>query len=116
MALVVSFEKPPRGFEFAVIPNAGEDVQNFALGSASVAHAVRCEKWKTQRFGETHRRLVAALFDRITVPLHFDIDVLFPEESLQLLNVLARFAVTLARKRSGQQAFLTAFEIHQPLG
>src|SRR5260370_34211977 len=113
MTLVVAFEKPSGGFELAVVANAGEDSQNFALWRARVTNAVRRKKRKAQRFSEPHRHLVAALFDRIAVPLQFDIDTLLSEESRQLLNILPRFVITLAGKRSGQHTLLAACQTHQ---
>ena len=55
LALVVSFEKSSGGFQCAVVPNTGEDIQNFALRDARVTNAVRCKKWKAQCFSEPHR-------------------------------------------------------------
>ncbi len=81
-----------------MVPNAGEDVQNFALRRSRVANAVRCEKRHAQRFGKSHRRLIPSLFDGIAVSLHFDVDILFSEESGQLLNIPTRFVITLVGK------------------
>ncbi len=116
MTLVVSFEKPSGCFELAVVSNAGKDVQNFALGGARVTGAVRCKKRQIQRFSKPNRCLVATLFDRIAVPLDFDIDILFSEDSRQLFNILARFVVTFIGKRSRQHAFFAARQTHQSLG
>src|SRR5260370_11005436 len=95
MTFVVSLKKPSCRFQLRVISNAGEDVQNLALGSTRVTHAVRGEKWQAQRFGKTDCHLVAALLATIAVPLHFDIDTLFPEEGRQLFNILSGFVVTI---------------------
>src|SRR6267143_1477526 len=116
MTLVVSFEKPAGRFEFAVIPDTSEDIQNFALGGAGVANAVRCKEWQTQRFGQTHRCLVAALFDRIAMALYFDIDILFPQKSRKLLNIVPSFVITAVRQRSRQDSFLATRQTHQSLG
>src|SRR5260370_25356308 len=116
MTLVVSFKKSPGGFEFYVVSNAGEDVQKFPLGSAGVTHTVRCKKRQTQRLGEPNGSLIPSLFERIAVPLYFDIDIFFSEKGFQLFNILTRFVVTVVRKRSRQHTFLAARQTHQSLG
>jgi hypothetical protein len=106
MTFVVSFKKPACGFEFRVIPDAGEHIQNFTIRRCCVSDAIRREKRQAQRFGKTHRRLIASLFNWIAVPLQLEIDILFPEESRQLFNVLSCTVVTLIGKRSRKYAFV----------
>src|SRR5260370_7727302 len=112
MTLVVSFKKSPGGFEFYVVSNAGEDVQKFPLGSAGVTHTVRCKKRQTQRLGEPNGSLIPSLFERIAVPLYFDIDIFFSEKGFQLFNILTRFVVTVVRKRSRHPTFLPPRHTH----
>jgi hypothetical protein len=95
MALVVSFKQPAGRFEFAVIPDAGEHVQNFALGDGRVANAIRGEKRQAQRFAKPHRRLIATLFNNIAVSLQFDINILSAEYGRQQFNVLSCILKTL---------------------
>jgi hypothetical protein len=44
MALIVSFKQPTRGFEPAMIPNAGKHIQNFSLSGSCIADPVRREE------------------------------------------------------------------------
>ncbi len=70
---------------------------------------------QVQRFGETHRRLVAAFFGEVAVSLQFDVDVLFSEENRQHFQILAGFFITVVEQRSRQHTFLATRETHQPL-
>src|SRR5207302_3283236 len=95
MALVVSFKQPAGRFEFAVIPDAGEHIQNFALSGSCVADPIRGEERQAQRFAKPHRRLIAALFNNVTVSLQFDINILSAKYGRQQFNVLSCILETL---------------------
>src|SRR5690348_11046372 len=108
MPFIVSFQQTPGGSEFAMIPNAGKYVQDFAIRGVRVANTIRREKRQAQALRQTHRRLIAMLFRWIEMTLQFDIDIAPPENSRQLLDCPASLFVPSSRKRTRQYSFFPA--------
>src|SRR5205085_11512561 len=75
-ALRIDREQAPRILELAVMTNAGEDVEDLALGSSCISHSVSRQERQTQPSGDSDCCLIACFFAAIEVALQLDIYML----------------------------------------
>ena len=79
MALGIARQQASGGRQGAVMANAGEDVQHFALLWPRVADAVGREQRQGQFPCDFERRLIARFFRAAEVPLQFHVHILAAE-------------------------------------
>ena len=98
MAFVVAFQQSSGCFQFAVMPQTGEYIEDFAVPLHCVPHAVCGEQMQMQRFRQAHRCLIAMLFYQIEMTLQFDINIFWPEERRKCFYIFPRFLFTATKK------------------
>ena len=84
MALGIAREQAAGGGERAVMADAGEDVEHFALRRLRVADAIGGEQRQMQFARDFDRRLVARFFVAVEMALQFDVDIFAAEEFAEL--------------------------------
>src|ERR1700722_15041400 len=102
MAFIVPFEKSSSLFEPAMIPNAGEHIENLAVVGTSVANAIGRKQGQMHARRDLNRSLNAVLFGRVEMTLHFDKHVAFPENRNQSFDLEAGFCFPAFGKRGSQ--------------
>ena len=79
MALGIAGEKSSGGRERAVMADAGEDIEHFALRRLRVANAIGGEQRQIQFARDFEGRLVARFFFAAEMALQFDVNIVAAE-------------------------------------
>ena len=90
VAFAVAGEQAPGIGEHAVMAQAGEDIEDFALRGQRVANAIGGEQWKMQTAREFDGNLVAAFFFDGEVALQFDVNIVAAENCAKLFQTFSR--------------------------
>ncbi len=111
MALGVAREQAAGFGESGFVLEAGEDVEDFALGSGGVGNAVGGDEREMESAGEFDGGLVARFFVAIVMALEFDVYVAGSEDLDQAFDV-AGVVFEIERER----AFVASGEAEESFG
>src|ERR1700722_14666088 len=89
MTLGITRQQPARGFERTVMPDAGKNVERFALSGLSMADAARGQNRQRELTPNFDSRVIARFFSAKEMPLQLDVDVFAAEEFAKLVNAFA---------------------------
>src|SRR5882724_3903039 len=96
-----------------MMPQAGENIQNFALRRQGVAYAVGGQQRKMQTAREFNRDLVAAFFFNGKVTLQFDVNILAAENGAQLLQTFPCAISSASAECIRKRAFVSTGKTNQ---
>ncbi len=116
MALGIAGEKASGSGEGAVMADAGEDVEDFALRRLRVANAVGREQRQFQLARDFDGGLVAGFLFAAEVALQFDIDIVTAEYFAELLDGCGRGFDSALSEGVCERAFIASGEADEAGG
>ena len=99
-----------------MISNTGEHIEDFAVVGSSVANAIGRKQGQTHPRRDLDCGLIAVLFGRIEMTLHFEKHIAFPEDGNQMFDVEAGFCFPAFGKRGSQHSLLATRQADKPFG